>query len=173
MTQTDLPDVEHLQDNDTTILLHATVSTQETIGWDNFLRSRLTHAWRLVQPPSKTRITSNKWMSQLTDWIWELFHTSWKTRNTALFGTTKETAQRIHITRLEARTREIYEACFQIPLPQKQHHHFTTLDNLLRSPPTILTLWLTQAEQTLSEHRKAINKGTSQRLITQYFAPQS
>lgn len=38
---------------------------------------------------------------------------------------------------------------------------------------TKLTLWLTQAEQTLSEHRKAINKGTSQQLITQYFTRQS
>jgi hypothetical protein len=43
------------------------------------------------------------------------------------------------------------------------------LEQLLKTHPETLTIWLTQPRQTIHQHRKAIFKGTPQELIMQFF----
>jgi hypothetical protein len=152
------------------MFIHAAASTQDTIGWNNFFRARLSQAWRLCQP-ANSKLTSNKWVQSLTNWIWDTFHNSWTNRNTILFGETHETIRQVHIMRLEAKARETYEACNQLPIAHKRHHQYTPIETLLKGPPETLTMWITQAESTIQEHRKSINNGLPQQLITRYFGP--
>ena len=164
------PDIDHLLHQDSTTYLHAGISTQYTIGWDNFFRARLAHAWSLCQPDG-AKISSTAWISKITCWIWDFFFDCWHSRNLLLFGDTPQSNRHIHIIRLEAKIRETYNACNALPLAHRTHHQFVPLQRLLQLQPATLTMWLTQATQTLIQHRKAINKGTSQQLITRYFNP--
>ena len=164
------PDFDHLLDTDSDQFIHALAATQHIIGWDNFFRARLTNAWHLCQPPL-TNISSTIWIKQLTTWIWNLFFECWTSRNSILFGDSPASKNKINILRLEAKVREQYAACDQLPPTHRNHTQYTSLDQLLKCHPETLTMWLTQTTMTLQEHRKAINKGTSQRLITWYFVP--
>ncbi len=168
MNNTQPPDITHLlQEHD----LHTALETQNTIGWDNFLRARLASTWQSCQPTSLT-ISSDKWMTNVASWTAWLFHECWSTRNTLLFGTTTESRNNIQTIRLEAQIRDTYEACNQLNPTHRRHHQYTSLEHLLTSNPTILTLWLSQATHSILEHRKSINNGIQQQLITRYFAPQ-
>ena len=145
-------------------------ATQHNIGWDNFFRARLTDIWHMCQP-TPSQISSVTWIKQITTWIWNLFFDSWTSRNNLLFGDTLESKNNINILRLEAKVREQYMACDQLPQAHRNHTQYTSLQQLLQCHPETLTMWLTQTTQTLQEHRKAINKGMSQQLIMQFFAP--
>ena len=164
------PVYDHLLSNDSHQFIHAMTATQHNIGWDNFFRARLTDIWHMCQP-TPSQISSVTWIKQITTWIWNLFFDSWTSRNNLLFGDTLESKNNINILRLEAKVREQYMACDQLPQAHRNHTQYTSLQQLLRCHPETLTMWLTQTTQTLQEHRKAINKGMSQQLITQFFAP--
>jgi hypothetical protein len=64
---------------------------------------------------------------------------------------------------------ETYNARFQLPISYRQHTHFIPSEQLLKTHPETLTMWLTQSKETIHEHRKAIFKGTSQELIMRFF----
>ena len=152
--------------------MHAAAATQEIIGWDNFLKARFSHAWTncYVFQLNTTHQLAKTWLARLANWTQDLFFAAWKARNQLIFGEHSEKQSDVQRTRLDANIREIYAACNQLNDTAKAHHQFCPLDDLLKAPTSTLTIWLTQAKQTLTEHCKAITKGFPQTLITWYFA---
>ena len=168
-----LPEYDHVLHHNNPYL-HAALATQEIIGWENFLKTRFSRAW-LNCFTYKTNTTNAKpphqVLSKVAKWVWTLFLDTWKNRNTIVFGDNNQNTSDVHHQRLNARISKLYTACNQLPLSSRQHHQYKPLAELLKSKTSTLTLWQTQAEQTLAEHRKQINKGLPQNLITRYFAP--
>jgi hypothetical protein len=170
------PDYDHLL-NDPNPYLHAAIATQEIIGWDNFLKSRFSKAWTNCLAHNKTTNATSAPSSaipillQMANWSWNLFLDTWKERNKIVFGANNENTSAIHLLRQEAEITETYEACNQLLPAARRHHQYLPLQDLLKARTSTLTLWLTQARQTLAEHRKQINKGREQTLLTRFFPP--
>jgi hypothetical protein len=143
------PNYDHL-DTESERFIHATIATQDIIGWDNFFQARLSTTWHLVQP-TPHKYSSNTWIKLLTTWIWNLLTDCWASRNTLLFGKTTTSKRKVNLYRLEAKVREIYTECFQLPTAHRQHTQFIPLEALLKTHPKTLTMWLTQSKQTMSE----------------------
>jgi hypothetical protein len=166
------PDYDHLL-NDPNPYLHAAIATQEIIGWDNFLKARFSKAWTNClthnKPNSATNASSTTVLSKLANWSWDLFFETWKERNQLVFSANNEKTSEIHLLRQEAEVKELYEACNQLRPAARRHHQYLPLPDLLKARTSTLTLWLTQARQTLAEHRKQINKGREQTLLTRFF----
>jgi hypothetical protein len=170
MSGQDSPDTDHLLENESTLNLHAAVSIQDDIGWENFFRARLTPLWAECRTNSDAR-TNKQWTHRLATWIWTTVLTAWSSRNQVVFGDTITTHNNVLRFRLEARVREIFTACQDLPSLLRQHHIHKPVDELLKAHPTYLTLWATQAEATIAMHRKAITQGYHHNNIRRYFAP--
>jgi hypothetical protein len=166
------PDYDHLL-HDPNPYLHAAIATQEVIGWDNFLKSRFSKAWSDCLAHNKTTNATNASIDatllQIANWSWDLFFETWKERNKLVFGANNENTSAIQLLRQEAEITETYEACNQLPQAARRHHQYLPLQDLLKARTSTLTLWLTQARQTIAEHRKHINKGREQTLLTRFF----
>ena len=153
--------------------MHAAAATQEIIGWDNFLKARFSHARTncYAFQLNTTHQLANTWLARLANWTQDLFFAAWKARDQLIFGEHSEKQSDVQRTQLDANIREIYAACNQLHDTAEAQHQYCPLDDLLKAPTSTLTIWLTQAKQTLTEHCKAITKGFPQTLITRYFAP--
>jgi len=160
--------LEHdLLATDETLILHAAIEVQSDIGWENFFRCRLTPLWAQSRPQTPTT-NNNKWTDSLTRWIWDTVLLAWANRNTLVFGNTTTEANNIHRLRLEARIHDLYQECTQLPLHLRSRHIYKPYDELIKCHPDHLTLWITQAEQTLRAHWKFSTKGYHTP-ITRYF----
>jgi hypothetical protein len=161
MTNQRTPETNQLQDDESTIYLHAALETQNTIGWENFFRARITNAsWQLCQPEATRTPCKNHSMD-----LGIILRLLAIPQHNPIWQSSSLVKQ----LRLKAKVREVYEACYQLPTTHKQHHQYTPIKNLILQPPSIRTIWLTQAQQTLQEHRKSIAKGLIQQPITRYF----
>ena len=144
-----------------TLILHATIKVQGDIGWENFFRCCLTLLWAQSQPQTppaqsqpQTPTTNNtKWTECLTCWIWDTVLSAWANRNTLVFGTTTTEANNIHCLHLEVCIHDLYQECTQLPLHLRSLHIYKPYDELIKCHPEHLTLWITQAKQTLQAHR--------------------
>ena len=171
MTNKPSPNYDHLLHH-TNPHLQAAAETQNLLGWDNFLKMRFALAWKNCYEFEHSN-TPNKhftsWIRALSQWSWDFFSTTWEARNRLIFGENNKHHSTIQKARMASMIKETYEACTQLPEGQQNHIQHKSLDNLI-SKTHILTLWLTQAQQLLREHRKSVTKSLPQTLITQFFA---
>jgi hypothetical protein len=173
MTNANAPDYDHLLDHPNPYL-HAAAATQEIIGWDNFLKARLSKAWTNFhshEATSRSPQSTKNWIQKLSKWSWNLFSDSWKSRNTLIFGENDENTRAIKLSQLEPQVRKAFVDCNDLPDTHKHHHQYQSIEEILQRPISTISLWLTQAEQTLTEHRKAKSRGFPQTLITRFFLP--
>ena len=96
---------------------------------------------------------------------------TWENRNQLIFGTTHHTENAVKRARMEARIRDLYTTLSTLEDKWKLPHIYKPVDELLKSHPDYLTLWTTQAEQTLRAHRKSLTRGRHHNPITRYFHP--
>ena len=147
-----------LMGTDETLILHAACKVQNDIGWENCFRCRLTLLWAQCRPTNATP-DDCQWTNRLTQWIWDTVLSAWHNRNKLVFGTTTSTANDVHRLRLEARITDLYAKCSTLPTHLRSKHIYKPYEDLIKSHPNYLTLWITQAEQTLRAHRKFATKG--------------
>jgi hypothetical protein len=153
-------------------LLRAAAEEQSNIGWDNFMKGRLSRLWKEHIASTTNTHTAIQWERQQTAWIWGLVEAAWENRNTKLFGNTPEESTNTQRLRIEPKVEELYKQCLQLPVNNRRAHTILQLQALLAKPIEYLTLWITQAEATLRTHRKAITKGFYGVPITRFFQVQ-
>jgi hypothetical protein len=160
-----VPDIDNMDH-----LLHAAWEEQYAIGWDNFMRARISRLWSAHIEQATSQHQATQWERQIARWIWSYLEDAWEDRNQILFGDTREASQTTLQQRLDPKIRDLYAQCQQLPLSLRQTHTKLPLADLLKKPPEYLTLWMTQSEQTLRSHRKAITKGFYGRTLHSYFS---
>jgi hypothetical protein len=154
-----------------TILLHAAIETQTDIGWENFFRGRVSPLWAQCRH-TNLPVTPQQWTSRLITWIWHTVLEAWNSRNKLIFGETLNESHNVLRLRLAAKIQDLYRDCAQLPTHLQSQHITKPYDELMKSHPDYLTIWITQAESTLRSHRKAITNGFHNTL-TRYFPRRS
>jgi hypothetical protein len=168
MLNTPPPDPEQLLQDEETRLLHAACELQQAIGWDHFFRVRITPLWSQCRA-NNASVSHQTWENRLARWIWQTVIGAWADRNKTLFGDSPLEANNVLRSRLEPRIREIYLEFEGLPPSIKLKYITKPVDALLKAHPDYLTVWTTQATQTLQVHRKALTRGQHLQPITRYF----
>jgi hypothetical protein len=83
----EIPTMNELADNPSDLLVQAYID-QEAIGWDNFLRGRMTKKWgeiysrsNVTQNHETRKVKSKKWGKDLVVYCWKFFLSTWTERN--------------------------------------------------------------------------------------------
>jgi hypothetical protein len=75
-------------------LIHAAATTQDRIGWRNFVEGKISKEWRILQSRHYLEIASrrsgDRWAEKLVTKLLELVHSMWKYRNSILHERDKD-----------------------------------------------------------------------------------
>jgi hypothetical protein len=96
---------------DTTNALCDLHYSQSEIGWDQFLRGRISKKWRLVYSKlttSKQKVNPSVWTAWFIKAIWQHSHSTWKNRNHVVHNQNKKTISSIALSKLHQKTSELY-----------------------------------------------------------------
>jgi ribonuclease HI len=169
-------------------ILNIAISQQNEIGWNHFLRGRLSIAWGFCfmkwqkQPkPSTTRtadaptrpikhLDPDSWTTHIIKWAFDTVLDLWKNRNEHIFNVSEEhdtTEERI---RLQAATREMHSRCPQ-DLPHSDLHAYFNepIETLILRRNHVLRVWIAHVDRIYIRHRNEINQRTKRNLLTYYF----
>ena len=152
------------------------IAAQTDLGWNVFLRGFLTEDWRNAQEyyrqslQVKGTATSDKWLCNLLDWIFDLFDLVWGLRNADAHGAEPETQRLIQQAKNERAIRRLYDK--GLALPYCERHPFRQpMATLLASSVRDQELWITNTEWFLPRALKRAKKriDSNQRALTEFF----
>ena len=127
-------------------------SKQDTIGWQHFLKGRISKQWSIAQRAcyaqrtdlDKRKYTILRWRRHLVKSIIEGSIKCWETRNQALHGDTIQASTKIRIQKLRVRVAKSYandrllvppllRNLFKMPLQHRLTHRATQLQKWLET----------------------------------------
>jgi len=121
--------------------------TQTIIGWDEFLRGRISTDWgRIIQDYYRQmnlgdRRNSMLWEVQLIRSTWKIFFACWQTRNDLLHGADQTEHNQIQTRDIDQQIRRAYLDDKNCIAPQHQGLFTTVQDTLQKNLPTKIQ-WL-------------------------------
>ena len=134
------------------ITIQAAIKEQNTIGWQHFLKGRLSKQWSTAQQAcyaqrtdlDKRKYTILRWRRRLVKSIIEGSIKCWETRNQALHGDTIQATTKIRLQKLRVRVAKSYandrflvppllRNLFKMPLQHRLTHRATQLQKWLET----------------------------------------
>ncbi len=163
-------------------VLNEAIRRQNSIGWNNFLRGRLSFAWgfcfqkwlRHAQPapqsPTTKKLDPDSWTTHVIKWVFDMVLDLWKNRNDHIFNVNDEHDTTEERLRLQAETRERHSRCPQdLPRSDLDAYFSEPLDTLLLRKTHVLRVWIAHVDRIYIRHRNEINQRTKRNLLTYYF----
>jgi hypothetical protein len=160
-------------------VLDLAIEEQNSIGWNQILRGRLSLAWgfcykkwQSLHPPTEksARLDSGTWTTRIIKWAMSTFLALWKNRNTQLFTTSDQHDTTEERLRLQAETRERHSRRPpDLPHGDLLAYFNEPLDTLLLRRNHVLRVWIAHVDRIYIRHRNEINQRTKRSLLTYYF----
>jgi hypothetical protein len=132
---------------------------QTSIGWDQFLRGRLTTNWKTplalyykARTPD-SQITPTLWMTRTIDAMWTFFSSMWDQRNADFFGGTRDEIRAKALEATRTNVRRLYSATQgQVTPRQTRILHRLPIAEILTWTKTHLDAYLATAEIFLDQN---------------------
>ena len=165
--------------------LHATITAaiaeQDTIGWQHFLKGRLSTHWSYAQQAcytqrtdlDKRKFTILRWRRRLVRSIIDGCIKCWETRNQALHGDTLQATANIRLHKLRVRVAKSYandrlsvppqlRTLFHMPLKDRLSHTCTQLQKWLETIQVAKkTMHLQQLQMKYDLHSSLVNTNST------------
>jgi hypothetical protein len=106
--------VDHSQSSSD--LLSQAVSDQANIGWEHFLRSRLSQCWRQVfisylpQQDKKRETKVDTWLRKVIHALWDYSFSIWEARNLTVHGCTETVKEGKLLKTLKREVKTLYQS---------------------------------------------------------------
>jgi hypothetical protein len=155
---------------------------QNHIGWDNFLRGRISKGWHLAylhfQPiQDKQRVTrASTWTRKLITAVWDYSFSLWEARNNTVHGQTEAARESKALKELRRTAKQLYNSFENDPhiVPTNQNHLFDKpLLLMLQLPFTNLQCWILSAQEAIAmqQCRDSLRNTKQRELLRQFFVP--
>jgi len=144
-----------VQSQDHPPLVLAAYSHQETLGWEAFLRGRISSKWQLAYATDQfTPAQSLKWAGKFVGYLLHYSQQLWNFRCGVVHGTTIEESRQKHRASLFSLVQTAYEEFrldpFHIPCDWKRLFH-RPLPDLLLSDSDTLSCWLQSYSEAVQQ----------------------
>lgn len=153
------------------------IAAQTDLGWNVLFRGFFPEDWRKAQEHYRQSlqskdgsVTSERWIGNILDWIFDLFDLVWGLRNADEHGAEPETQRLIQHAKNERAIRRLYDK--SLALPYCERHPFRQpMATLLASSVCDQELWITQTEWFLPRALKRAKKRveSNQRALTEFI----
>ena len=141
------PNIQHHQE------ITLAIKQQEKIGWDHFIRGRLSKLWKTAQKSYQGQKYTSKWPLLCIKAIITAIQKIWKIQNLFKFGTESQVISN-NQKRLKPTIRSYYDTYQQIT-PRTQYKLFQVLLQIgLTFPPKENTQWIKTVKLAKKIHKQ-------------------
>jgi Reverse transcriptase (RNA-dependent DNA polymerase) len=153
-------------------LLARTITTQDNIGWQHFIRGRASMEWgtlinQHLGTQKRQKISAEQWCAQLFAINWKHILDMWSIRNQEIHGSTPAEAERIQRDNLIEEIIFIRDQHQDIPLSTRDLINKDRSELVTMSVRSLST-YLYSQKLIVKAHRRH-NRNTSNNTITKYF----
>jgi hypothetical protein len=143
---------------------------QQVIGWDHFLRGRLTKSWTETQNKLQQSTQGTQTLCKIISYIFNIMHTKWIYRNNEIHGNDTTIKERYRDTILIPRVTHLYNHRHLLPTHDKQILD-TPLDTFIQQDPITIERWLKTNEEYIKQSikRESARIKTKNHNITKFF----
>jgi hypothetical protein len=172
--------VDHSQSSSD--LLSQAVSNQANIGWEHFLRGRLSQCWRQVfisylpWQDKKRETKADTWLWKVIHAFWDYSFSIWEARNLTVHGRTETAKEGKLLKTLKREVKTLYQSFATDPhmVPQSRKNLFDKpQDYLLQLPTSYIHCWLLSVREAIETRKFRANKQKSRQcqLMENFFKP--
>jgi hypothetical protein len=132
------------------IILQPTCNKQQQIGWDHFIRGRISSQW--IQQQNNLTNQQNgeiEWRNAIKH-VFHILHEIWCDRNQQLHGNDCTVVQRRMETIIKPKLHRIYNLQHLLPFQDRQIFD-KTIDEMIKLPPQYLERWINRHEKYLQD----------------------
>jgi hypothetical protein len=160
-------------------IISLAIAQQNSIGWHQFLRGRLTTVWGQCydhwtttsdhQPnASHRRPTATQWLSRIVTWSLQTFLNLWRTRNQLTHDSAQPSTNSTRAA-LAAKIQDYYLRSHELPRSDQDTYFTQPLPEFLSQSPHTLSTWIAHVDRIFIRHRKEIRQRHKRSLITYHF----
>ena len=163
-----------IPDDEVGEIIRDAIEDQHIIGWDNFLKGRISIKWKHAQAlyiealPTHNCFNKELWSSKVVTAIWSIFRLVWNSRNAHLHTDMMSTYGSV----LNLQIRRAFRLRHSMFSTDQLLFHMSLQDRLLTSP-TSKAMWLESVKIAVHDFTIIHKRSPCQRTITDFFQRQS
>jgi hypothetical protein len=149
---------------------------QNTIGWNQLVKGRITKEMRKVMDNhyqklnlNTRRYTGERWCKLLIKNIWQVILQLWKQRNEIIHDLVSASQLSKTQERLATRVHKCYEWKDTLTLADRERIFYTDANQLLQEDQRLIKAWIQVAERIIKTAKKENKKSNNSRRILESF----